>query len=253
MKSCAVVAGASSGIGAATAIAFARRGIDVVAAARHPERLLEPARSAGVERRLDLVSADLTQAEGVEKVFARAETNHPPVRYVVHSVGYEYRVGWYREASAGEVAQAISSLISSPALILHRALRSMAPGGGNIGLMSSGAAGRPTPGRSLYSASKIALNRLVESVGAECAATSPGTAVFGIVPGRVDTPAQRRLIQAAEDADPTFGLDRFRSVDEVWPAHAVGTAIASLTLSKAADLNGQLFRYSPDGWKALLG
>jgi benzil reductase ((S)-benzoin forming) len=242
----ALVAGASSGIGAATALAS--RGIDVVAVARTPQRLTEHERFPRLRDRLHLVEADLTRPEEVESAFARAAEAVAPLRYVIHSVGFHHRVGWYRETTPTDILDEVSALVASPALVLRQALRAFHSGGGNIGLISSGAANRTTPGRSLYSPSKIALNRLVESVATECAADSPDIGVFAVLPGRVDTPAQRRLVESAHHAHPVFGLERFRSTVEVIPADAVGTAIASLLLRPASELNGRILRYAPDGW-----
>lgn len=249
-RGCAVVAGASSGIGAATAIALASRDIDVVAAARQPGKLRDHHRFPEVAQRLHFFAADLTKPEEIDGVFSEAESAHGPVRYVLHSVGTDYRVGWYRDSASEDIFALVASLMASPALILSRALESMDSGGGNIGMVSSGAANRPTPGRALYSASKIAMNRLVQSVAAECEATAPATAVFAILPGRVDTPAQGRLMERAEDAHPAFGLERFKSKEGVFPADEVGTAIGSLMVQAAPELNGRIFRYSPEGWRS---
>jgi NAD(P)-dependent dehydrogenase (short-subunit alcohol dehydrogenase family) len=245
---CAIVTGASSGIGAATALAFAARDISVVATARRPERLRSHDSFEETADRLDLIPADLTKPDDIEAVFAHAEETHGGVRYVVHSVGFEYRVGWYRDATADEIAGAIAALFTSPALVLNRAIQSMRASGGTIGLVSSGAANRPTPGRALYSSAKIAMLRLVQSVAAECESEGGNTGVFAILPGRVDTPGQRRLMAAAQDADRAFRLERFKSDDDVFPAEAVGEAFADLVLRPAAELNGLVLRYQPDGW-----
>lgn len=242
------MAGASSGIGAATAIAIASLGIDVVAVARHPDRLKEHGHFPSARSRLDLVTADVTDPAEVESVFSHTETAHGPVRFVVHSVGFEYRVGWYRDAAPGDILDAVSALIASPAMVIRRALRSMWGTAGSIGVISSGAANRATPGRALYSSSKVAVNRLVESVAAECKAGAGNIGVFAILPGRVDTPMQQRLMRTAQDAEPAFGLERFRSYEGVSSADEVGESIASLLQRPPAELNGQILRYQPEGW-----
>lgn len=245
---CAVVTGAGSGIGAATAMALASSGVDVVAASRNPGKLADHVGYEDVESRLDLVTADLTKPDDVDEVFGHAESAHGRVRFVVHSVGFNYRVGWFRENQTEDVVGALAALFTSPVLVLRRALRSMRTNSGAVGLISSGAARRPTPGRALYSSTKIAVNRLVESVAAECAEEDPTTAVFAIYPGRVDTPMQRQLMDVAQEAPSAFRLDRFRSADDVFSPDAVGAAIASLAHREPTHLNGRIFRYRPDGW-----
>lgn len=246
---CAVVTGASSGIGAATALALARSGIPVVAAARSATSLVE--REAATEQAADLdpVDADMTDPTEIDRVFACAE-GKGPIRIVIHSVGHRYDVGWFTDTDPSSILDATASLVSSPALVLHRALRSMErTGGGVIGLVSSGAAHKPTPGRALYGPAKAAVDRLVVSVAEECAARGHDIGVFGISPGRVDTPAQRRLIDSAQTAPAAFMLEGFRSTAGVAHAGEVGEAIAELARRKPVELNGGIFRFRPDGWE----
>lgn len=248
MSGCAIVAGAGSGIGAATAVSLAARETDVLAVSRQPERILELPLSEHHRDRLHPVAADLTDPLAVDQVFSRAEASLGPVGYVVHSVGHDYKVDWYRKATAEAIEAAIRTLIMSPALLLNRALRSMQSSGGTIGLVTSGAANKPTPGRALYSTSKIAMNRLIESVAVECEADEGELTVFGISPGRVDTPMQQRLIESAKDAPTAFGLESFLDTSNVGAAQDVGEAIADLIVSATPELNGKIVRYPFDIW-----
>lgn len=249
MSGCAIVAGASSGIGAATAASLASRGTEVLAVSRQPEQILELPISQDSRSRLHPIAADLTDASAVDRVFAEAEVSLGAVSYAVHSVGHDYVVDWYWNATADSIEAAISALITSPALFLNRALRSMQPSGGRIGLITSGAANKPTPGRALYSASKIAMNRLIESVALECKADGSELVVFGISPGRVDTPMQQCLIESSKDAPSAFGLESFLDTSGVVAAQDVGDAIAALMLSRNPELNGKIVRYPFDDWR----
>lgn len=65
-----LVTGASSGIGRATAIACSRMKANVVLTARNQSRLLETKELMG-EDKIELISADLTLAEDVEKLIAK--------------------------------------------------------------------------------------------------------------------------------------------------------------------------------------
>jgi short-subunit dehydrogenase len=68
-----VITGASSGIGAATAIACARAGMDVVLAARRVEKLESVARQIeSLGRRVLSVPCDVNRDEDVEQLFDRA-------------------------------------------------------------------------------------------------------------------------------------------------------------------------------------
>lgn len=201
------------------------------------------------EADLDLIDADMTDPTEIDRVFSYAESKGP-IRIVIHSVGYRYDVGWFVDTDPSSILEATASLVSSPALVLNRALHSMeGTGGGVTGLVSSGAANKPTPGRALYGPAKAAVDRLVVSVAGECAARSHDIGVFGISPGRVDTPAQRRLIGSAGSAPAAFMLDGFRSTAGVADAGLVGEAIADLARREPVELNGGIFRFRPDGWE----
>ena len=81
-KRVAVVTGASSGIGAATAVALARHGFDVIAVARRADRL-----SALVSSQQGISSfvADITHQGDVDKLAAFCSSL--PVEVIVHSAG----------------------------------------------------------------------------------------------------------------------------------------------------------------------
>lgn len=243
--------GAGSGIGGATALALSQAGVQVVAVSRSPRRLLAGGDSA--PSGLHLVAADMTEPEAVDSVFADAVATFGAVSYVVHSVGYQSRVGWFGDAETVEILGTVAALVTSPALVLSRAVDTMRLGGGVVCMVSSGAAHRPTPGRPLYSAAKMAMNRMVQSVGAECRSLAPTIGVCAVEPGRVDTPMQRRLMAQADEADPVFELERFQSADGLLEAAAVGVAIAELVRRDAAEVNGRVFRFAQGGWTVAEG
>lgn len=70
-----------------------------------------------------------------------------------------------------------------------------------------------------------------------------------VLPGRVDTPMQQRLMQEARDAPLDFRLDRFTSSSEERPVREMGAALAQLMLHPPSELNGQILRYHPTGWE----
>src|SRR5688500_17978965 len=84
----AVVTGAGRGIGAATAIALAQAGADVVISARTKEQLDEVAaqiETAG--RRAAVVSADLSDLDAVEALADAAKREFGRLDIVVNNVG----------------------------------------------------------------------------------------------------------------------------------------------------------------------
>ncbi len=243
----AIVTGASSGIGKAIALELTRKGMDVVASARRAASLDEATSSEGAGR-LHRYQADLTDPSAVRDLFEYAREEIGPVDTVIHSVGHEYPIALLAQSDRTAVPGAIAALITSPALVLAEALAQFEDGrGGRVILVSSGAAFRALPGRALYSMAKAAVNQLVRSAAAEVAAR-PTVAVSAILPGRVDTPMQRRLVETAMTADVTLGLSEFRSMDGVSQAEDVAAAVGDLVDREPSALNGHIFRYAAGGW-----
>jgi NAD(P)-dependent dehydrogenase (short-subunit alcohol dehydrogenase family) len=247
----AVVTGASSGIGRAVAVELARAGFRVVASARRVGALEALVAEDVGDGQIVGHSADLTEPGQVAGLFASAEAVAGNVDVVVHSVGHDHGVAPLWEESPEAVSAAVAALVTSPALVLREALATMQTHGGKVLLVSSGAASGVTPGRALYSAAKLAVNRLVESVAIEVdAADGPPIAVAAILPGRVDTPMQRRLVEAARAAPAAYRLSRFTSMSGVFEPEDVGRAVRDLLHRPVHELNGRILRHTSGGWVA---
>jgi 3-oxoacyl-[acyl-carrier protein] reductase len=232
----AIVTGASSGIGAAIAATFARHGVQVVGCARRATI------DGGTIPGLQMVSHDLTDATQVEALFDEARRVLGDIDTVVHSVGHEYPIALLADADLRAIPRAIDALVTSPALVVSAALRNVAEGRpSRIFVVSSGAALRPLPGRSVYSAAKACVNQLVRSAASEVG--TGDIAVTAIMPGRVDTPMQRRLVETAQTADASLGLEEFRSLDGVSQPLDVAAAVWDLAMRPTVDLNGAILRY----------
>lgn len=82
MKNYAVVTGASSGIGAATAKLLAANGFHVIAAARRMDRLAELAKS---DSNIEIVELDVTNQESVETLAAKLVGK--PISVLINNAG----------------------------------------------------------------------------------------------------------------------------------------------------------------------
>lgn len=183
----ALVTGASSGIGEATARALARAGYAVALAARRGERLERLAaeiRAAGGAA-LPVV-ADLRDDAQIVALVETVEAQLGPIEVLVNNAGVSVR---HRAWRPGD--EVIDTVLDTNLLGPIRVTRAVAPGmvrrgRGRIVNIGSLAAHVSTPGNSLYCASKAGLRAWSRALGRELAATGVGVSL--ISPGYVRTP-----------------------------------------------------------------
>lgn len=183
-----VVIGASSGIGRATAIACARRGDQVVLAARSDEALADAereCREAGGEALA--VPTDVTDAAAVDALLAAATERFGRVDAVVHSVTV-VAYGRFEEVPAEVFDQVIAATFTGTANVARSALRTFKAGdGGHLVVVGSLLGKIAVPLMSSYVAAKWGLHGLVRTLQVEAQET-PGIEVSLVSPGGVDTP-----------------------------------------------------------------
>jgi NADP-dependent 3-hydroxy acid dehydrogenase YdfG len=183
----AVVAGASSGIGAAVVRALNAKGARVALAARREEALLEI--QSGLEDRdgqMSIVApADVTDREQVDSLVRRTGEDLGPVEILVNCAGVMYYTlmknvreeEWERtvEVNCKGALNCVGAVLPG---MLER-------GRGHIVTISSDAGRRVFPGLAVYSASKYFVEALSQGLRLETAGT--GLKVTTIQPGNVAT------------------------------------------------------------------
>jgi short-subunit dehydrogenase len=161
----AVITGASSGIGAATARSLARSGWRVVLVARRADRLVSFAASITDAGGRAMVEAhDAADGAAVDAMADRVRSTWGPPALVVNSAG----AGIWRfleETSAAE----IDSMIGAPYLAAAHTSRAflgdmISAGRGHLIHVGSPASIIPWPGATAYSASRWALRGLHEAL-----------------------------------------------------------------------------------------
>ena len=186
----AVVAGASEGIGAAFATAFARAGLNLVLAARRPEPLAELAATLrgahGVEART--VAADLATPAGLEAL--TTATDGLDVGVLVANAAY-VPVGRFLDRDVDDLQRVIDLNVTAPLRLSRHYLPAMAARGrGGLILMSSLAGQQGSPGVTTYAATKAFGAVLAEGLWAELRGS--GVDVLACVAGAVETPGLAR-------------------------------------------------------------
>jgi 3-oxoacyl-[acyl-carrier protein] reductase len=240
----AVVCGASSGIGKETALALARAGATVVAAARGEtgcEAVAAQIRAEGGTAHA--VSADVGDWEQMQHLAAQTEAlcGHPADILVV-TAGTVRPAGMSWEVAPDEWAQnAQVNLLGS-----FQAVRAFLPAmvakkSGIIVLVSSVAVKVATPGWGAYGACKAGVDFLGRVLQGELDLAEAPVRVHVAYPGVVDTPMQAAIRGFSEQEFPSVAV--FRRMHEkgrLRPVEQPAKLILWLTTPMAADLKGQI-------------
>jgi short-subunit dehydrogenase len=182
-----LITGASSGIGRALAVAWARKGARVALLARRAEALEEVANAVeAAGGRAFAVAADVRKSEAVRAAVELVEREWGRVDVLVANAGvgevtraHEFPVEKAREVFETNVLGAMNAVAAVlPGMLARRA--------GHLVAVSSLAAYRGLPGSGAYCASKAALSTFFESLRVEL--RGRGVAVTTIHPGFVRTP-----------------------------------------------------------------
>jgi NADP-dependent 3-hydroxy acid dehydrogenase YdfG len=227
----AVVTGASSGIGAATATALAAEGFDVVLGARRLDRLTALADSIG-GRALPL---DVTDAESVA-AFASALDR---VDVLVNNAGGAFDAAQVADADLDSWARSLEVNLLGTVRVTKALLPALrAAGGGDVVFTSSTAALVSYEGGASYTAAKHGVHTLAETLRLEL--NGEPVRVIEIAPGmvRTDEFAVNRL-GSAEAADAVY-----RGVREPLVAEDVADCIA-WTVTRPRHVNIDLMVVRP--------
>jgi NAD(P)-dependent dehydrogenase (short-subunit alcohol dehydrogenase family) len=192
MTRTAVVTGASSGIGKATAAAMAAAGYRVIGTSRDPGALAEDARVPGAEYRV----LDLTDPAAIETFAA----DLGEVDVLVNNAG-ESQSGPLEELPSDAVWRLFQLNVFGPVRLTQLVLPGMrARGCGRVIMVGSMLASFPLAYRSSYGASKAAIKAFADSARFEL---SPfGVWVTTVEPGAIRTGISARRTKYIADASP---------------------------------------------------
>jgi len=180
----ALVTGASTGIGAATAIRLSREpGTELVLVARRGELLRELAES--LPCRATYLAVDLTDADAPERVRAHLEANHDGLDLLVNNAGASWR-GGFAEAGYANVRRHMELNFDAVVRLTEALLPLLRASAPSAVVNVASTAGRVARARTgAYSASKFALIGWTDSLYAE--ELPHGVHVGMVLPGFVAT------------------------------------------------------------------
>jgi NAD(P)-dependent dehydrogenase (short-subunit alcohol dehydrogenase family) len=193
-----LVTGALTGIGRATALAFAREGARVVVSGRRDdagEALAIELRALGAEA--EFVRADVRSDDDVRVLVDKTVARFGRLDVAVNNAGTEGKPGPVTAQTTQTYAVTFDTNVLGTLLSMKHELRVMQPqGSGSIINLSSTMGSRGAPGASLYTASKHAVEGLTKSAALEGAAF--GVRVNAVAPGPIDTEMLNRFTGSAD-------------------------------------------------------
>jgi glucose 1-dehydrogenase len=226
----ALITGSDSGIGQATAVAFAEEGADIVITyledadgAEQTRKGVEAAGSRGI-----VVQCDVTQEAQVESLFDRAVQEFGTVDILMNNAGVDASGTKVAELSTQVWDTAIRTNLYGYFFCCRRfaQIRTAAGGGGKLINISSVHEDIPNAGGADYDCSKGAIRMLTRTLALELAPLKVN--VNSLAPGMVLTPFNQPAID-----DPKLLEEQVQSIP--WKRAAQPEEIARLALFLASD------------------
>jgi NADP-dependent 3-hydroxy acid dehydrogenase YdfG len=235
----AIVTGASSGIGEATALALAQAGAKVTLAARRKDRL------GNVKKKIDglggaalLVPTDVSVRAQAETLVAQTQKKWGRVDILVNNAGVML-LSFMDKLKIEEWERMVDTNLKGVLYGIAAALPIMREQRrGHIINISSDADRKVFPGSAVYSATKAAVTLLSEGLRAELAREKMPIRVTSISPGAVATELAKHITD--EDV-----FEVFRShppIEFMQSADVAAAVLFALTQPPHVDINNMLVR-----------
>ena len=204
----ALITGASSGIGYATAIHLAKQGFDVIATSRvysRLQQLKEETDRLGFS--ITCVELEINSDNAVEEVMSRLIDDHDGIDVLVNNAGYGL-FGPVQTISANELRAQYETNVIAPMKLANTVLpRMIKQRKGTIINVSSVLGQLGTPYNGAYVSSKFALEGMSESLRIEV--WPFGVNVVLVQPGLYATQFQQNQVHAEQLHNPGLPLQRY--------------------------------------------
>jgi NAD(P)-dependent dehydrogenase (short-subunit alcohol dehydrogenase family) len=233
-KPVVLITGALTGIGRATAFAFAQEGARVFVSGRRDdagEALAIELRATGAE--VEFIRADVRHESGVQNLVDKTVARFGRLDVAVNNAGTEGKPGPVTEQTAESYAATFDTNVLGVLLSMKHELRVMqAQRSGSIVNLSSTAGQRGVAGASLYTASKHAVEGLTALEGAAF-----GVRVNAIAPGPIETAMLDRF---TGNADRKAGLVAGVPLKRAGRPEEIADTIVFVASAKASFITGQV-------------
>ncbi|WP_375270584.1 SDR family NAD(P)-dependent oxidoreductase [Sphingomonas sp.] len=191
----ALVTGATSGIGAATARALLEAGWQVIVTGRRAERLAPFADQFG--ERVHVAAFDVRDDAAVDAALAALPTHFRSIDLLVNNAGLALGTAPAQKASLEQWRTMIETNVTALVSITHRLLPELIARKGAIINVASVAGSYPYPGGNVYGGTKAFVQQFTLNLRADLHGT--GVRVSAIDPGMVET--EFTLVRTGGDRD----------------------------------------------------
>ena len=239
----AIVTGAASGIGRASAILFAREGARLLVADKNAEGLRETADSiAKAGGTAQACEADASSEDDVKSFIDRALKAFGALDIVYANAGISGGLipPPLLQQTTEEWLRVLKVNLLGPFLaIKHAAPHMMQKGRGSIVLTASVAGLRANAGGAPYSASKAGVVSLVQT--AANALLGSGVRVNAICPGLIETGMTRELFEAARQRGTDGKIGQLNPLQRAGAPAEIAAMALFLASDESSYVNGQAF------------
>jgi NAD(P)-dependent dehydrogenase (short-subunit alcohol dehydrogenase family) len=239
----ALVTGGSSGIGRATAFAFAHEGARVVIASRTREPGEETVHAIEQEGgQATWVQVDVSQRDQVASMVQAAVDTYGRLDYAFNNAGSGGRGGWLTEIEEEDWDKTIDGFLKSVWLCMKYEIPEMLKLGGGAIVNSSSVDGkRAFPWDPVYSTAKHGVLGLVKSAAMQYA--DKGIRINAVCPGWIRTPPVEGMLKNDPEAEQRMLLHQ--PIGRLGKPEEVAQAVvwlcsdrASLVLGTSLDVDG---------------
>ncbi len=248
----AVITGGSRGIGKAIASAFTKEGASLVLTSRTEAELKAAAKELkSSASRIEVFPADVSQEKEAKDLVGFALDKFGTINVLVNCAGIYGPIGFVTDINAERWQEAININLYGTFLCIRSVLPTMmANKRGKIINFSGGGATAPFPRFSAYSASKVAVVRLTETLAEEV--KDYHIDINAIAPGAVNTRLLEQVLEAGETAGKDFLAKSIKQKEEGGvPPERVARLAVFLASSESDGLTGRLISLLWDNWQEI--
>jgi NAD(P)-dependent dehydrogenase (short-subunit alcohol dehydrogenase family) len=237
----AIVTGAASGIGRASAVLFAREGARLVVVDQNAEGLAATADIISQEGgSVHAIIADTSLEESVKSFIGHTVEAYGGLDIVYANAGVSGGLVPLLDQSAEHWLNIVKiNLVGSFLAVKHAAPHMIAKGHGSIVLTASVAGLRANAGGAPYSASKAGVISLAQTAATSFLGT--GVRVNAICPGLIETGMTQPIFDAARERGTEAKIGQLNPLQRAGAPHEIAAMALFLASDESSYVNGQAF------------